>query len=123
MNFKKYAKIFGIGFIIGGILGFIPGITHDSKLIGIFHVNTAHNLFHLFTGVIGYWCSRESQKAAQLFLQIFGVVYGVIAVLGFGYGNAPIFGLIANNTADTWLHLAVAILSLDLSFLHKMRKR
>jgi hypothetical protein len=43
VNFKKIAKWFGIIFIAVGILGFIPGFTHDSMLLGILDVNGPHN--------------------------------------------------------------------------------
>jgi len=122
VNFKKIAKWFGIIFIAVGILGFIPGFTHDSMLLGIFHVNGPHNFIHILTGAIAYWTSRKSQRASQLFFQIFGIVYGVVALLGFGAGDSPVLGFIANNRADSWLHILVAIVSLYIGFLHKMRK-
>jgi hypothetical protein len=45
-----------------------------------------------------------------------GVVYGLVAVLGFFYGSEPILGILANNRADAWLHLGIAAVSLYLGF-------
>jgi hypothetical protein len=39
-----------------------------------------------------------------------------VAVLGFYNGDQPLLGLISNNTADTWLHVALAVIMLLLGF-------
>ncbi len=119
--YKKWAKVFGIIFIVIGILGFIPGITMHSYLFGVFHVNAAHNILHLATGLIAYWTSRTSMKASQMFFQIFGIIYIVIALLGFGYGSRDILGFLASNRADTWLRLFVGLIFLYCGFLYKRK--
>jgi len=48
--------------------------------------------------------------------KIFGVVYGLVAVLGFVVGDGLLLGLNSNNTADTWLHVVIAIVSLIIGF-------
>jgi len=35
---QKIAWVFGAAFTLAGILGFIPGITFDGKLLGIFEL-------------------------------------------------------------------------------------
>ena len=50
------------------------------------------------------------------FFKIFGVVYGLVAVLGFFAGDQPLLGIIAHNMADMWLHVAIAAVSLYLGF-------
>ena len=118
---KKFAKIVGIVFIVVGILGFIPGITYRQNLLGIFHVNTLHNLVHLATGLIAYLVSRSSMRAAQLYFQIFGIIYAIIGFMGFGYGNRDIMGILANNMADTWLHLIIGVVFIYCGFLYKSK--
>jgi hypothetical protein len=113
---KRIAVVFGVTFILVGILGFLPGVTRDGHLLGIFHVNPAHNLVHLLTGAVALACAAASAHAAQLFLRIFGVVYGLVAVLGFMQGDGMLLGMIANNMADAWLHTAIAAVSLFLGF-------
>jgi len=117
--YRKFAKFFGILFIVIGILGFIPGITYHNKLLGLFMVNTTHNFIHLIAGAIGYWVSRMSMRASQLYLQIFGIIFAAIGLLGFGYGRRDIFGMIANNIADAWLHLIIGIIFLYVGFLNR----
>jgi hypothetical protein len=54
--------------------------------------------------------------ASRTFFRIFGIVYALVALLGFYYGDQALLGLIANNTADTWLHVVLAVVMLFLGF-------
>ena len=49
---KTMAVLFGVVFLVVGILGFVPAVTKDDMLLGIFHVNAAHNCVHLLSGVV-----------------------------------------------------------------------
>lgn len=113
---KRIAVAFGLTFVIVGILGFVPAVTRDGHLLGIFHVNPAHNAVHLLTGAVALACAAAGARACQLFFRIFGIVYGLVAVLGFVQGDGMLFGLIANNRADAWLHTGIAAVSLFLGF-------
>ena len=113
---RKMATIFGVVFLIVGVLGFVPGLTDDGHLLGIFHVNPAHNLVHILSGLAALLAASASERAAQNFFRIFGVIYAAVAILGFLSGDEPILGIIANNTADNWLHVAIAAVSLALGF-------
>jgi hypothetical protein len=119
MSEKKCARIFGVVLFLIGFLGFLPGFTTDDLFLGIFKVNSVTNTLHLLTGIIAYVFSHGSQRASQLFFQICGIFYGIVAVLGFGYEEFDILGYIANNMADSWLHLFLSLLSLYLGFLYK----
>jgi hypothetical protein len=55
-------------------------------------------------------------SASRTFFRIFGIVYALVALLGFYYRDNAIFGLIANNTADIWLHVVLAVVMLYLGF-------
>lgn len=111
---QKIAKWFGIIFILVGILGFIPGITSNGHLLGIFEVNTLHNIIHLLSGIIALMCAGSAMKAKTYF-KIFGVVYGLVTVVGFLQGNT-VLGLIGVNVADNLLHLLISIIALVLGF-------
>src|SRR4051812_13621773 len=102
----KIAKIWGAIFIVVGILGFIPAAAPDGHLLGVFHVNGAHNMVHLLTGIVALACGFASNHASKLYFLIFGIVYGLVAVIGFAAGPNPVLGIIANNIADAWLHVA-----------------
>jgi hypothetical protein len=90
-------------------------------LLGVLHVNAAHNVVHLLTGAVALWASTAGESASKLFFQVFGAVYGLVALLGFMYGDQPILGLVANNRADAWFHLIVAAISLYLGFAPAVR--
>jgi hypothetical protein len=113
---KKAALFFGAIMLIVGILGFVPQTTPKGLLLGIFHVNAIHNWIHLLTGAVSLLCGISGNVASKRFFQIFGIVYGLVAILGFYYGDSNILGLVANNTADNFLHAAIAIVSLALGF-------
>ena len=115
---KTMAVLFGVVFLAVGILGFVPAVTKDQMLLGIFHVNPAHNCVHLLSGVVALICGMAGVGAARLYFKIFGLVYGAVAVLGFlNPGDTMLLGLISNNTATTWLHVVIAAVSLIIGFM------
>jgi hypothetical protein len=114
---KTMANVFGVVFLLVGILGFVPGVTDNGHLLGVFHVNTAHNLVHIVSGIAALVAAGISYRAARNYFRIFGVIYALVAVLGFVTGGTePLLGIIANNEADNWLHVAIAAVSLALGF-------
>jgi hypothetical protein len=114
---KTAALLFGIVFLVIGILGFVPAATTpDGMLLGIFHVNTAHNIVHLASGVVFLLCGMAGVGPSRAFFKIFGIVYALVAILGFYYGDNPLLGIISNNTAVTWLHVVLAVVMLFLGF-------
>lgn len=113
---KTYAIIFGIIMLVIGGLGFIPSIAPNGLLFRVFHVNLEHNLIHLGTGIISLICGLTCHHASRIFFQIFGIIYGLVGLLGFYYADRPIFGMIANNIPDAILHIVIAIFALYLGF-------
>ncbi len=116
--FKKLAMLFGAVFALVGILGFIPGITTSDThlLLGLFHVDTIHNIIHLVTGLVGLYLGSSSESGSKSWFQIFGIIYALVTILGFVYGDKDIFGFIASNNADTWLHLVLTAALLAVGF-------
>jgi hypothetical protein len=113
---KGAAILFGLVFLVVGILGFVPAAAPNEMLLGVFHVNTAHNIVHVASGAVFLMCGLAGTGPSRTFFQIFGVVYALVAVLGFYYGDQPILGLISNNMADVWLHVVLAVAMLFLGF-------
>src|ERR1700676_4889595 len=117
---KTAAIIFGLVFLVVGILGFVPACTTDMNgmpmLLGIFHVNDAHNYVHLASGVVFLLCGVAGAGPSRPFFKIFGLVYALVAVLGFMNPAGPLLGMISNNPADTWLHVVLAAVMLFLGF-------
>jgi len=117
---KTLAVLFGLVFLVVGILGFVPAATHEVNgmpmLLGIFHVNTAHNIVHLASGVVFLLCGMAGAGPSRAFFKIFGIVYALVAVLGFYYGDAALLGIISSNMANTWLHVGLAAAMLLIGF-------
>ena len=109
---QTLALLFGIVFLLVGILGFIPGITEDApgkfagedsdgSLLGIFQTSVLHNLAHLAFG-IGILAARKHDTALT-YLLVGGVAYLGLFVLG-------ILGLLdwlPADDSDDWLHVAL----------------
>jgi hypothetical protein len=107
-------------FLLVGILGFIPGITTDydtltfaghhseAKLLGLFNVSGLHNFVHLLFGVLGLALSATF-NGARFFLIGGGLVYAALWVFGLVIDHDSAANFVPVNTADNWLHLALAL--------------
>jgi len=113
---RKLAVLFGIVFVAVGVLGFVPGVTTNEHLLGIFHVNAAHNLVHIVSGVIAIMAGLATEHASRLYFRWFGLVYAIVAILGLVQPNREILGVISNNYADVILHFSIAIMALVIGF-------
>jgi hypothetical protein len=70
--FKPLGIGFGFLFLLGGILGFVPGMTKDDMFLGLFMVNPAHSLVHLASGLIFLVASRSGAGGVRRCFQVFG---------------------------------------------------
>ncbi len=116
---RTIARVFGAGFLLVGILGFIPGITtnydtmrfagHESKamLLGIFQVSILHNIIHLLFGIAGLAMSRTAAQA-RTYLLGGGVIYALVWLYGLLTDHDSGANFVPLNTADNWLHLILA---------------
>lgn len=114
---QTLAWVFGIIFLAVGILGFVPALTPDGYLLGIFMVDPLHNVIHLLSGALALGAVLLGNYA-RLYFQVFGVVYAIVAVVGFLQGD-NVLGLIMTNMADHVLHLAIAAVALWAGFMMK----
>ena len=78
-----------------------------------------HTGFITFLGAVALFAGMTSIGASRWYFRIFGLVYGLVAVLGLmNMGqHTMLLGLISNNDADTFLHIAIAAVSLILGFM------
>ena len=120
---RKLGIVWGILFLLGGILGFVPGITEHEMFLGIFMVNTAHGLMHIVSGAVFLAASSLGTTAARLWFLIFGAFYAVLAVIGFQVGEGMIFRLISNNTYDSWGHAGLALVLLLIGLVATKQER
>lgn len=113
---KTIAIWFGVIFIVVGLLGFWEVVAPGGMLLGIFEVGPLHNWVHLLTGIVALIAGFVSWGASRLFFQVFGIVYALVALLGFFYGDEALLGIMAHNWADVWLHVAIAAVALYFGF-------
>jgi hypothetical protein len=117
---QSYAWLFGVVFLLVGVLGFIPGITRnygdlsfaghnsDAELLGIFQTSILHNIVHLLFGIAGIAMSR-TWDGARTYLLGGGVIYVVLWIYGLVVGPESGANFVPVNTADDWLHLVLAV--------------
>ena len=109
------AWIFGVVLTLVGILGFVPGITSaDGMLLGLFMTDGIHNIIHVITGLAAL-AAAWGMFSTRLYFQVFGVVYGLVTIIGFLQG-VTVLGLITVNMADNVLHLLIAAVALWAGF-------
>jgi hypothetical protein len=113
---QLFALVFGAVYLLVGIVGFfvtgfddIAGKTYNEELI-IFALNPLHNVVHLAIGAV--WIAAASSPAGAKGVNLlFGVVLGLVAVLGFA-GALNWLAIEDAGSADNWLHTATAILAI-----------
>jgi hypothetical protein len=115
----KVSLALGIVYVLVGVLGFIPGITvangmapGQGLLLGIFAVNTVHNLAHLVLGAALIWAATGDN--VRLVNRGLAIVFAILVV---GSLIAPIVEGVAINPPDTGLHLLSLLVTGAIGFL------
>lgn len=130
-DIQKAAMLFGIIFLLVGLLGFIPGITQDfdrlttfddvgAKLLGIFGVNVLENAVHLLYGVVGL-VAASSWAASKNYFVWGGVVYVGLWLYGLVIDEQSAANFVGLNMAAHWLHLALGVTMIAVGFLLSRR--
>lgn len=123
----------GIFFIIAGLGGIVmPG------MLGM-HLSMSHNVIHLASGGLALWCGySDDPRKAYNFALSFGIVYGLLGLAGFVFGEPGYPGVghmeadenllrvIPNvlefGTADHTVHVLVAAAFLGAAYAWKKRR-
>jgi hypothetical protein len=120
---RYFALVYGIAFLLVGIIGFIPGLvappdaaanltiaTGFGRLFNLFPVNVLHNLVHIAFGIWGLAAYR-SFSASRTYARAVAVIYGVLTVMGLIPVLNTTFGLIPLYGHDVWLHALLALIA------------
>lgn len=124
MNVRNFALVFGVVYLIAGVLGFVPGLLQPPPadappvaigmfhgyLLGLFAVNVLHNLVHIAIGAWGIAAARTTARAL-IYAKTLAVFYGALAVMGLFPMLNTTFGLIPIHGHDVWLHAATALVA------------
>lgn len=105
------AILFGIGFIFAGVAGYLPQFSQNNLLFGFFEVNSMHNMVHIISGVLAIMCATN-YRLAKIYFALFGIIYTVVAILGF-WRNGDLF-MMHVNLNDNILHLVIGVVALYL---------
>ena len=123
---QTLTMLFGLTFVVVGILGFVPGIVTNyddlafagedstAELLGLFQVSVLHNIVHLVFGLVGLALAR-TVEGARAYLLGGGIVYLALWVLGL-VGGAD---WVPANDADHWLHLGLGLALLGSWFISR----
>ncbi len=110
---KVYAQVVGIVLLLGGVVGLFT-----SKLLGA-NTATLHNLIHLVSGAIGAY-TGFSGSGYRVFAQVFGVVYTLVALIGFA-SPGTLGGLgVPVNTSYNLVHLVIGLWGMWAGFSKEM---
>jgi hypothetical protein len=108
---QLWAKIIGVVLILVGILGFF-----NNPILGLFPVNALHNVVHLLTGALFAYAGWKSGGYAQNYNKWLGVVYVLVAVVGF-IGLLKFLAVMPGvSDLDNWLHLVIGLVSVGVGW-------
>lgn len=119
---QLFCLIAGLTLLVVGIIGFFvenggdfalpdslnPGAR--GELFGLFDINGWENIVHIASGALLLFASAKANLARTVAL-IFGVVYALVAVLGW-IDSEDVLGILPVNTEGNLLHTALAAASL-----------
>ena len=110
---RAYALVFGAILTILGIAGLATG----DVVFGL-QVATLQDWVHLLTGALGLiaglWVGYVGITYSRLYAQIFGVVYTLVAVIGFATGE--VLALFPVGTAESIIYLVIGVVGLLVGF-------
>ncbi|OGG67677.1 hypothetical protein A3H77_00950 [Candidatus Kaiserbacteria bacterium RIFCSPLOWO2_02_FULL_56_11] len=113
---KTLAIIFGVILVILGLLGFV-----GNPLIGsgaLFEADMGYALMNLVGGLVLLAVAFFATGQSMLWLKIVGVIYVIVALLGFFLGT-PVLGFIGTNSAGNWLNLIIGIVLVTAGYMGK----
>jgi hypothetical protein len=116
---NKLALVLGIILVLVGVLGFVP-----NPVVGIgaiFHTNMVLNIVYIVLGIVLVGCALRMPAQASLWLKVVGVVYLLMAVLGFLMvpSGGAILGLVETSMATHLLHAVVGVVLVVAGFVGK----
>ena len=124
MKTATFALIFGIAYLLAGLLGLVPAAlqppppdappTHFTMLygylLGIFAVNVLLSAVHLAIGALGIAAWRGMTNPL-VYARSIALLFGVLAVMGLIPGMSTLFGVLPLYGHNVWLHAGSAAIA------------
>lgn len=93
--------LFALALAVSGI---IPALTPEGRVWNLFLVNPIHNGIHFLTAFLALYAAMRADLARGIWKGM-AIFFGIMTLAGMLTGTGMAMGGVANNTADTWLHL------------------
>ncbi|QBJ94943.1 DUF4383 domain-containing protein [Rhodococcus sp. ABRD24] len=112
--------VVAVGFLLIGILGFVPGVTAnldditwagpgtEARILGVTEVSVLHNIAHIVAGAVGLAMSR-TLAAAEMFLISAGLLSVLHGVYGLVIDAETASNFMPIDEVGNWLHLVVGV--------------
>jgi hypothetical protein len=119
----RVASVVATAFLVGGILGFVPGVTtrfgalelagRDSRaqVFGVFDVSVLLLLVYALLGLAGLALARTA-TGARRYLVGAGAVCAALWIFGLVVARDDAANFIPVDEADTWLHFGLGAILL-----------
>jgi hypothetical protein len=130
MSTRTFALIFGVVFLIVGVGGFFlidtaaapdPDLTMRHGFgheLGMFPVNTVHNIIHIAFGLWGLAASR-SLGGSVTYARGVAIIYALLTVMGLIDATNTTFGFVPIYGNDVWLHALLALVAAYFGWVHR----
>lgn len=125
---RMLGVMFGAGFVVFGILGCTVTsgrgffATRGDLMLGIFGVNTFHNVLHIIIGAALLLVGLSAAPAARTVNCLVGAAYLLLSLAGLLLIGSAL-NILALNAADNVLHCASAVILLAVSLSADKRVR
>jgi hypothetical protein len=109
---KWYALGLGSLLLVVGVAWWVPSLTWNGLMLGVFLSLLGHDLIYLLGGAIGIVVSfLKNPRLALWYCGIVGGITGIVALLGFLQGTTPT-QLLPVNLGDVVAYMLLALISL-----------
>lgn len=112
-SIQRVATVSGIVFLVVAALGFAADAAghpmmsmSTGMLLGLFPVNSLHNVVHMLFGLWGVWAGRSAGRSVAYALGS-GAAYLVLAICGMF--TPVLLGMVPIGGYDVVLHLVLAV--------------
>lgn len=104
---KTASWVFGVIFILAGILGFFAS---TGEVLGFLAANTASNIVHILAGVA--LLATAAKSGAAMTVKAVGGIYVILAILGF-----LSWTFMASSMATNWFYVVVGVVLAVIGFM------